>query len=418
LLKRVFGQGNIPADWNIQNISDIGEVVTGSTPSTIKKEYYGGDYLFVKPSDLHKDKIISNTETKLTLQGFNQCRKIPSNSIMVTCIGSIGEMGISGKELSTNQQINTIICKDKVIPDYVFYNIIFRKRFLEIYANQSLLPIINKSDFSKIPLPVPPLVEQRGIVEVLGTVDEAIRRTDAVIEKVEELKRGLMQRLLTWGMGHTEFKQTEQGEIPKTWEISLLNDVGEIITGTTPSTKIPEYYGKDYQFISPFDMGSSKYIYKTQKMISKKGLEVSRALPKHSVLVVCIGSTIGKVGMTSEVGSTNQQINSIICNEKWDPNFVYYYLLHKEKLFKMYAGKSPVPILNKTEFSKIIIKYPKIEEQREISKMLSSIDKKKEEEKIYLKKLKDIKEGLMQSLLSGKVRVELKADGLHRIGNG
>ncbi len=81
---------------------------------------------------------------------------------------------------------------------------------------------------------VPPLFEQRGIAEVLGTIDEVIKRTDAVIEKAEELKRGLMQRLLTRGIGHTEFKQTELGEIPKTWTIEIIGNIAETYSGGTP----------------------------------------------------------------------------------------------------------------------------------------------------------------------------------------
>lgn len=205
----ILGVGEIPKDWRIEHLSDIGEIITGNTPSTKNRDYYGGKYLFVKPPDLIDNKYVYDTETKLTKIGFEKGRTIPKNSVMVTCIGSIGEIGISSQDVITNQQINTIVCGKNSTHEYIYYNLMYRKEFLKIYANQSLLPIINKSDFSKINIPIPPLVEQRGIAEILSTVDEATHQTKAIIEKTEGLKKALMQRLLTRGIEHTEFKQTE-----------------------------------------------------------------------------------------------------------------------------------------------------------------------------------------------------------------
>lgn len=309
----------------------------------------------------------------------------------------------------------------KVNQKWILYNLIslWKKGiFYRICKRHVGQAGITSKDIDNLRIPVPPLVEQRGIVEVLGTVDACIRLTDAVIERAEELKRGLMQRLLTRGIGHTEYKETQLGKIPKTWIISQLKETGKIVTGTTPSTKIKEYYNnKEYMFISPADLGGKKYIQTTIKKISKKGLAVTRSVPKDSVLVTCIGSTIGKVGMTSELSSTNQQINTIISDSEWNPHFIYYNLVFRAKDLKLYANQSPVPIINKSDFSKIKIVKPSLEEQHEIAIILSTIDKKILEEMEGKNKLKIIKQSLMTLLLSGTIRVELKGDGLHRIGD-
>ena len=119
-------------------------------------------------------------------------------------------------------------------------------------------------------------------------------------------------------------------ELPNSsWELKEIKELGKCITGTTPKTNQEKYYQpEEFDFIAPADLGDNKYITNSTKKISKKGLEVSRVLPKNTVMCVCIGSSIGKVGMTfKDASSSNQQINSIICNNEYLTDFIYYLLL-------------------------------------------------------------------------------------------
>ncbi|MBM3911317.1 MAG: hypothetical protein FJ356_06680, partial [Thaumarchaeota archaeon] len=125
----------------------------------------------------------------------------------------------------------------------------------------------------------------------------------------------------------------KQIEIPEEWEITTINQLGQIITGSTPSTENREYYGDEFLWATPLDLEDQKYITNTQTKLSKKGFELARIIPQNSVLFVCIGSTIGKVGMSTTEMATNQQINSIIC-QKNDPSFIYYKLLFNSKKIK------------------------------------------------------------------------------------
>ena len=125
-------------------------------------------------------------------------------------------------------------------------------------------------------------------------------------------------------MIETKFKNTEVGKIPADWDAVYVEEVGAVITGSTPSTNVPEYYGTEYCFVSPYDLGSSKYIDKANKNLSYLGLSVSRQIPKGSILYTCTGSTIGKIGIANKLLTTNQQINSIIVNGSYSNEFVYY----------------------------------------------------------------------------------------------
>jgi len=114
--------GVIPSDWNVQKLTNIAEICTGSTPPTSDQNNYGDDYYFVSPADLGKGRIILNAEKKLSLKGFNLSRKYPKNSILFTCIGStIGKSGIADIELTSNQQINAIFPNNTFDSDYLYY---------------------------------------------------------------------------------------------------------------------------------------------------------------------------------------------------------------------------------------------------------------------------------------------------------
>ena len=158
------------------------------------------------------------------------------------------------------------------------------------------------------------------------------------------------------------------------WEQRKLDDVGNIITGTTPSTSDESNYNGDYLFVSPADINSNRYIYKTNTTLSKKGFESGKILKEGSVLFVSIGSTIGKVAQIREKSTTNQQINAIEVNEKNNNDFIYSLLEKNSPNIKAGASAQAVPILNKTSFSKLEFDMPKIDEQERIGKLFIKVD--------------------------------------------
>jgi len=194
-------------------------------------------------------------------------------------------------------------------------------------------------------------------------------------------------------------------EIPDEWEVKTISELGKIVTGSTPDTTNKKYFDNDFLWASPIDFEGEKYITQTNSMLSEKGLSISRKIPKDAVLVVCIGSTIGKIGMASVEMSTNQQINSIICNNV-DSNFIYYQLQQNNYLIKNRSNQSAVPIINKTEFGKFKLILPnEIQKQQKIATILSNIDSKITSQEQYKEKLQKLKKSLMQKLLTGEVRV-------------
>lgn len=205
---------------------------------------------------------------------------------------------------------------------------------------------------------------------------------------------------------NTNLKETKLGLIPKYWKIKKIKSFAKVITGSTPPTKDPLNYGNDYLFVSPADLGESKYIIRANKMLSDKGFGISRVMPKNSILFTCIGSTIGKIGISTQDLTSNQQINAILPNDVYISEFVYYELQRLAPKIKSLASEQAVPMINKTEFESTLIIFPPLKEQQKISQILSTWDEAIEATQSLITQLQERKKGFMQELLSGKKRLD------------
>ena len=188
-----------------------------------------------------------------------------------------------------------------------------------------------------------------------------------------------------------------QGE----WEKCKLGDYGKVVTGNTPPTKdIENYENGTYLWASPADLGTIKLISETKTMLSAKGFSKTRALPKGSVLVTCIGSTIGKTGMATKEMSTNQQINSIVVNDNSDNDFVYYAIQSAFPRYLSSIAVQAVPIISKSAFELLPNQRPCLQEQKKIGKMLSLLDERIATQNKIIEDLKKLKCAIIEKVYS------------------
>lgn len=163
------------------------------------------------------------------------------------------------------------------------------------------------------------------------------------------------------------------------WQTIRLGDLGRIVTGKTPSTSVPDFFGGDVPFVTPSDMHGHKVISRTARYLTKSGVAAVKGsfIPKGSVMVSCIGSDMGKVAIAAHDCVSNQQINSIVVSEKFSAGFIYYNLsTRKAELQSMACSGSAQPILNKGHFSELPIVLPPLPEQRTIASVLGALDDK------------------------------------------
>lgn len=199
-------------------------------------------------------------------------------------------------------------------------------------------------------------------------------------------------------------KKTPFGLIPEDWKIGDVSDAGKVVTGSTPPTSDPGNYGIDIPFVTPKEVGASRYVGETSRGLSAIGASKARLLPANSVVFVCIGSTIGKVSQISRVSATNQQINAIACNGHSDPGFLYYQLDFRARHIRQFAGTQAVPIISKGLFEQIPLLFPPLPEQKKIAKILGACDAAIEAQERLIALKRQRKKGLMQQLLTGKIR--------------
>ena len=181
--------------WTQCSVSQIGKVITGSTPPTNDRSNYDGDLLFCAPGDVGEQKYISSTEKRVSPKGFALGRPLPPNSVIVTCIGLIGKLGIAKTSMITNQQINALVVSEGFDHEFIYYA--FENFFPEYRSKVSMqtLPILSKSEFEKLMIKVPDLDVQHKISSHLAAMDRRIEHTQQELNALIEHRRGIMQQL-------------------------------------------------------------------------------------------------------------------------------------------------------------------------------------------------------------------------------
>ena len=184
-------------EWEVKRLGDVGEIVTGSTPPTQIKEYWNGSIPWITPTDISDKKDMFSSEREITLLGLQAIRKLPANSLLVTCIASIGKNAILRKNGACNQQINAIIPNNNNSVDFFYYLVENSKSYLLGNAGITATLMISKKDFSEISFSLPLKEEQNAIATILSDMDADITALEQQRDKTQALKQGMMQQLLT-----------------------------------------------------------------------------------------------------------------------------------------------------------------------------------------------------------------------------
>ena len=413
--------GVIPEGWEVRKLGKIAEIVTGNTPPTNDDTNYGEKYLFVGPGDLGNWKWVIDTAKKLSHKGFNISRRVPVNSILFTCIGStIGKAGMASRELATNQQINAIFPSGNFSIDYLFYSLNILAPKIKARASEQAVPIINKTEFGETLIPLPPtLAEQIAIATVLSDTDALIQKLDQLIAKKRNIKQGAMQELLTGKRrllgfrGECRYKQTEVGEIPEDWECKCF---GEVFTGfssgQTPSRAKPEYYRGDIPWITSGELNYN-VIYDTNENITHDAVKktnlkiISRGVFLFAITGLEAEGTRGSCGVTGIEAATNQSCMALYPQNKVAMDYLfYYYVLNGKKLALEYCQGTKQQSYTASTAKLLPIKFPPtLAEQIAIAAVLSDMDAEIAVLERKRDKYKAVKQGMMQVLLTGKIRL-------------
>ncbi len=379
------------ADCNTVFLSEIGDIVTGNTPKTSDEENYASnDIPFLKPSDFCNDSIdLENIEFFISEKARNKARILPVGSIAVTCIGIIGKTKVIHDECAFNQQINAIIPYDDNYNRYIAYAILFQKELLQLQANSAVVPIINKTDFSKISIPLPPLEIQRKIASNLDKVTHTIDLCNAILEKLDLLVKSRFVEMFGDPVAN-----------PYNFPIKTYGALFELNAGGTPSKAKKEYWENGTISWIGSNMCQDSIIYENDgKYITQEGYDNSSAkmFPIDTVLIALVGATIGKTALLKFETSTNQNVLGVrgITDAGYNPLFVYYYTQFLHSKF-LNIGDGGFNMASKGFVSELPIYDIAIDYQNQFAIFAEQTDKSKSAVKQVLEKAETLKKALMQ----------------------
>lgn len=228
----------LPEGWAWTTLESVAVLTTGSTPSTKNEGFYGGDIPFVKPGDLDRRAPIQCTDQSLTGEGAEQARLLRAGAVLVSCIGTLGKVGIAGVELASNQQINAAEFRPNVTDDrYGYYVCRTFKPWMESEASATTIAILNKGRFGEAPFPLAPLAEQKRIADKL---DSVLARVDACrdrLDRIPALLKRFRQSVLAAACSGRLSEDWRQGGSFSPSKSRFENIVTESMTGLVRSTR-------------------------------------------------------------------------------------------------------------------------------------------------------------------------------------
>ena len=413
--------GKLPEGWKRVRLGEvIKKIGDGGTPSRNDPQNFSGGIAWVVIEDI-KPHIYETKET-LSLKGLmsSSAKLWPKGSVIVSTGATIGEVGIAEVDLATKQGITGIVLdSNKSFNVFFRYLLLYNKKQLIRFAQGTSFEEIRPSTLIKIQIPLPPIPEQRKIAEILETVDNAIEKTDKIIEKYKRIKQGLMQDLLTKGVVENDelgimnyelrdekthkFKDSPLGRIPEEWEVVELGKVFNIFAGGDIS-KINFYKEKTSKFMYPIFSNTLEH----------KGLygySDTYKYPANSITITGRG-TLGYATPRFEPFNAIIRVLVLVPKQPLNVIFVSEYI---NSMITFEIESTGVPQLTAPKASVYKIPLPPLSEQRRIAEILSQIDETIEKEQKYKEKLERIKQGLMEDLLTGKVRVNHLIEGVENV---
>jgi type I restriction enzyme S subunit len=403
--------GEVPKDWDIKKLGEIAQddgIYYGLTAKAVVKET---KLRMLRTTDI---KNYSARWEDLPYCKITETRNNISKYFLRKGDLVVARAGTTGVSVLVDEDLDNIIfgsylikirLKSGVYPKLIHYFFQSKSYWRHITSSQagSTLRNINLPILKSIEIPLSSPSEQQKISKVLSTVDEAIQKTDEVIAKTGRLKRGLMQELLTKGIGHKEFKKTEIGEIPEEWEVVKIGNknIATLIMGQSPPSSTYNEEGVGL----PFLQGKAEFgeIYPSPVVYCSKPIKIAES----NDILLSVRAPVGDVNIAPLNSCIGRGLSSIRAkSDKLHRLFLFYYLKFSSKRFESLSMGSTFKAIRKREIENYKIPLPPLPEQQKIASILSTVDEKIEIQRNEKTKLEKIKRGLMDLLLTGKIRVK------------
>lgn len=390
--------GRIPVDWEVKRLGEIATITMGQSPSST---YYNTEFeglpLIQGNADLVNRKTVQRIFTK---QVTKRCKE---GDIIVTVRAPVGKVG----KATFDACIGRGVCAISYTNDYLYYYLMHIEEHWEKLSRGTTFDAVNSSDIQALLIPIPPLPEQKAIAKVLSDIDELIESIEKLIHKKKQIKQGAMQELLTG-------KKRLPGFSGK-WEVKRLGELGVTYSGLSGKKKEDFNSGNSYYITFLNVLNNPVIDLKQVEKVRVSKWENQNLVRKGDIFFNTSSETPEEVGMCSVLmeDKPNLYLNSfcfgyrLYDGSKCDALYLTSYLRSDlgRKMFSTIAQGSTRYNLSKKEFNNIAIPLPPLPEQKAIAQILSDMDAEIEALEKKLDKYKKIKEGMMEKLLTGQVRL-------------
>lgn len=400
--------------------------ITDGKHGNCKDEPNSG-YFFISVKDINNGKINYDNARQITENDFlevDKRTKLEDEDILITNSGTIGKMVFiknNKKVRKTTFQKSVAIIKpnkDKVNSKYLYYVLSSKVNKLINLSGGSVQKNLLLKDLRKLEIDLPSLETQEKIASILSALDNKIELNNEMNKTLEEMAQTLFKRWFIdfdfpnengepYRSSGGKMVDSELGEIPEGWEVGAIKEIGEVITGKTPSTKNKENYGGKIPFITIPDMHGNIFITNTERYLSEIGnrTQSKKLLPVNSIIVSCI-ATVGLVSLNIRPSHTNQQINSIVPKSQ---NMLFYFFNVIKKLedkLKMIGSAGTTTLnVNKGAFENIRIVFPNLKLMETYNNFVKNMYLKINENQQEIQSLIQIRDTLLPKLMSGEVEV-------------
>lgn len=362
--------------WEIKKLGEVCEIQGGSTPKRTESLFWeNGTYPWFTVEDIREQgRIITDTKQKVTKIAWDRLRVFPEDTILLCCTASLGEYALAKIPLTSNQQFNGLVIKDKkyLSPMFLMYYCATLKNKLYSLSGKATIDFVSTEKVRQILIPIPPLSEQEKIVAELDCLSGIIEKKKQQLKELDALAQSIFYEM---------FGNPIDNE--KGWNKIRIGEFSTCIAGATPSTKIDDYWNNgNIPWLSSGEVGKGR-IYETDKCITQTGYDScsTRLIPPHTIVMAMAGQgkTRGTVGVVEISCCTNQSICSIVTNDTVDVDFLYYQLaLLYQELRNISNGDGGRGGLNIKLIQNFRIIAPPLDMQKQFAKKILHIEKQKE----------------------------------------
>lgn len=401
----------VPDGWKVCQVGEIARVIRGASPRPKgDPRYYGGKVPRLMVSDVTRDgKYVTPKTDFLTEEGAKLSRPMPAGSLTVVCSGTVGVPSFLAVDACIHDGFLALDnISDTCDKEYLYYTFSrLQQDFDSAATHGGVFTNLTTEILRTFKIPLPTVPEQKKIAAILSSVDEAIASTQAVIDQTRKVKQRLLQQLLTRGIGHTRFKESAIGEIPVTWEVDELAKVARVIDC---KHRTPEYIESGFPVVRPRDIKEGALDLSGCLQTTKEDYEdlIENHCPSVGDVIYSRNATFGVAAIveTNEPFTVGQDV-CIIVGKILIGRLLFYLLnsrIIKLQIDKLSAG-STFQRINLKDIRRFLVPVIPEDEQKEIVTIADSITEEIKTSEAQLHHLYEIKRGLMQDLLTGKVRV-------------